>query len=148
MKLILISLALVATASLFLFCKHTRYSASDLPKEQIRFGKGGGFAGIEHAYTLLENGQLFQRLPDGSLSELKDTKKRAAKGYFKTVETLNLSNMDFMFPGNTYSFIEVPGTDGPHRISWGKADSPVPGTVQDLFRKLMQLLPESNENKN
>lgn len=137
MKLVLIALALFSVATLMVFCKHTRYTPDNLPAQQIRFGKGGGFTGIEQAYTLLDNGQLF----DANRTELDSAKRRVAKACFKTVEQLKLAQLDFKHPGNTYSFIEVPSGDGGYRrISWGAADAPVDKNIAELFEKLMSLV--------
>ena len=79
MKLTLIAIALFAVAAIFTFCKNSKYTADNLPAEQIRFGKGGGFTGIEKSWTLLENGQVFEKGPDGTLVALDSAKKKTAK---------------------------------------------------------------------
>ncbi len=140
MKIALITLALFATAVLLVFCKNTQYTADNLPKEQIRFGKGGGFTGIEKSYTLLENGQLFEKNTSGNLTGLDKASKKAVKVYFNAIENLHLDSVKFQYPGNTYSFIEVPNGDSFNRISWGDNQHPVDGPVQDLFNKLMALV--------
>lgn len=142
MKLTRLSVALVSLALLFSFCKQHKYTAENLPEQQIRFGKGGGFTGVETMYTLLENGQLF----DTSKKELPKIKARTAKGYFKTLETLGLSALPFSHPGNTYSFVEIPGASGVNRIVWGDANYPVDAAVKDFYTKLMSATTvDSNE---
>ncbi len=138
MKFTLIVLSLLAVAALLVFCKHTKYTADNLPKEQIRFGKGGGFTGVEESFTLLENGQLF----DGKKVALDSAKRRIAKTCFKAIGRLGLEKLDFKHPGNTYSFIEVPAGDGFNRIAWGAADMPIDSNIAKLHGKLMGLLPK------
>ena len=140
MKLVLIALSLFSVAALLVFCKQNKYTADNLPNNQIRFGKGGGFTGVEHAYTLLENGQIFNNSNNNALDT---AKKRIAKACFEQVTQLNLGQLDFAHPGNTYSFIEVPTSDGFNRISWGAADAPVDSNIAKLHQKLMNLLPEA-----
>lgn len=142
MKRTLLSATLMSFALLFSFCKQHKYTAENLPEQQIRFGKGGGFTGVETMYTLLENGQLF----DAGKKELPKIKTRTAKGYFKTLETLGGKSLQFSHPGNTYSFIEIPGTTGINRIVWGDANYPVDAAVKDFYTKLMSAtMADSNE---
>jgi hypothetical protein len=139
MKLIIIAISLLAVSALLVFCKQQKYTADNLPKEQIRFGKGGGFSGMEESYTLLENGQLFDR----NKVALDSAKRRIAKTCFKAIGRLGLEKLDFKHPGNTYSFIEVPAADGSfNRIAWGAADAKLDSNIVKLHGKLMGLLPK------
>ena len=146
MKYLLIVLAALASGMLFWFCKPTRYTTDKLPKEQIRFGRGGGIVGRETAYTLLKNGQLFGQNNDGSTQELASAEKKIAQGYFNTIRTLDLDLVTFSHPGNVYYFIEVPAAQGDqaNRIVWGDAAHPVDGPIQDIYEKLMQLVPKKD----
>jgi hypothetical protein len=145
-KIALFALIISAVFGLFFQCKSNKYTADQLPAEQLRFGKGGGFAGAEKGYVLLQNGQLFQINLAGSVTELKGVKKKIAKGYYATSETLMLSKLNFYHPGNIYSFIEVPGEKGFHRVAWGDDKFPIDGAVADLHRNLMALLPKEHNN--
>jgi hypothetical protein len=140
MKLLIIALSLLSIATLLVFCKHTKYTADTMPKAQIRFGRGGGFTGMEQKYTLLSNGQLF----DGGKTELDSAKKRVAKACFKTAEKLGLEKLAYTNPGNTYSFIEVPSGEGFNRISWGGQGAAVDAAIVQLHEQLMGLLPQKS----
>jgi hypothetical protein len=142
MKIVLITIALLSTVLLFWFCKQTKYTSDQLPAEQIRFGRGGGFVGKESVYTLLQNGQIFLKGIDGKLAETDDAKSKVAKSCFKTIEQLNLATLKFEHPANTYSFIEVPAGDTFNRITWGDNNYPVDPAIQELFLKLMALTPD------
>ncbi|MEO6758357.1 MAG: hypothetical protein ABIO24_02805, partial [Saprospiraceae bacterium] len=74
MKILLISITLLATAALFLFCKQPKYSAGNFPEKQLRWGSGGGFTGQVNSYVLLENGQLFKIGKNDEMTELPKTK--------------------------------------------------------------------------
>lgn len=141
MKILLLSISLLACSTLFSFCKHTKYTPTTLPAKQLRWGNGGGFTGKETTYTLLENGQIFKREGAGALLvELEAAKKKNAKTLFETAETLGLSKLDFMHPGNIYSFIEVPEGEGSKRITWGDTRTPVDPKVQEFYGQLVQLV--------
>ena len=141
MKIFLFSFSLMAFASLFSFCKHTKYTPTSLPDKQLQWGNGGGFTGKETTYTLLENGQIFKRDGAGALLvELEGTKKKNAKTLFSTAETLGLNKLDFMHPGNTYSFIEAPGAENGRRITWGDTRMPPDAKVQDFYGQLQALV--------
>jgi len=140
MKTIIILLTLLATAFLFFACKHPKYAPGNFPDRQLRWGSGGGFAGKETMYTLLDNGQIFVREKGGQLTEIAKTKGKKAKALYEMIETLGLQNLDFKHPGNTYDFIEVLSGDSVHRISWGEKDKPVDPKVKDFFGQLQELV--------
>lgn len=124
-------------------CKHPKYSPMDLPGEQIRFGNGGGFTGMEMTYTLLENGQVFKfgsKAPQPM--EVAAAKRRTARRLFETAESLGLLHTEFMHPGNTYQFIEFQDDGQQRRIAWGDGEHPVDPKIQSLFDELMQLVAE------
>jgi len=139
MKVLLIALAAFAAAILFWFCKHNRYTPGNFPDHQIRWGHGGGFAGKETTYTLLENGQIFE-LQMGRLVEQSSTKKRTAKSVLKTTESIGLATLDFKHPSNIYQFIEVLSGDAVQRISWGDPKHPVNADIQALYDRLEGLV--------
>lgn len=140
MKTILLTLTLLATAFLFFACKHTKYVPGNFPDRQLRWGSGGGFAGKETSYTLLDNGQIFVRDKGGQLTETGKTKGKKAKALYGMIETLGLFNLDFKYPGNTYDFVEVLSGDSVQRISWGAKDKPVDPKIKDFFGQLQELV--------
>lgn len=139
MRIILIALALVASALILWYCKHTRYSAANLPAKQLRFGSGGGFTGKETGYMLLENGQLFQNNPGAGPVEIQATRRKTAQAIFKTAETLGLASLDFKHPGNVYDFIEFAEGDKLNRVSWGDPHVTPDPKITDLYAQLTAL---------
>jgi hypothetical protein len=136
MKFLLILLSIGAASTIFWFCK-TSYQADNLPSKQLRWGTGGGITGAEAMTILLENGQMFNRADvNTALAATDSARARKAKKLFKLVEKLDLMNVDFKNPGNTYKFIEINEGDKVHRISWGDGKTTVPAGVEDLFEKL------------
>lgn len=144
MKILLIALAVLASAALFWFCKNAKYTSNSLPDRQLRWGNGGGFVGKETTYTLLDNGQIFTQKMGEVLTESASAKQRTAKSIYKTAETLGLAALDFQHPGNTYKFIEIQNGDAVRRISWGDPEHPVSQGVADLFAQLNALVKKDN----
>ena len=140
MKTILFSLTLLATAFLLFTCKNTKYAPGNFPDHQLRWGSGGGYAGKETMYTLLNNGQIFVLEKGGQLTETGKTKGKKAKELYAMIETLGLQKLDFKHPGNTYDFIEVLSGDSVQRISWGEKDKPVDPKIKDFFGQLQELV--------
>ena len=72
-----------------------KYSASKLPAEQIIFGNGGGFAGIETSFLLLDNGQIFKKIGQDSVwAAIKSANKKIAKQYFWSTYSKNINQRD------------------------------------------------------
>ena len=140
MKAILILLTLLAAVFLWLACKQTKYAPGNFPDRQLRWGSGGGFAGKETTYTLLDNGQIFVREMGGALTEAGRIKDKKAKAFYDMIGTLGLDTLHFQHPGNLYDFIEVLNGDSVNRISWGEKNIQVDPKIRDLFRQLNDLV--------
>jgi hypothetical protein len=141
MKIILIALTLLAVALLFVFCKQQpKFTAENLPPQQLRWGTGGGIVGKETTSILLQNGQVFRRDVAGVVTQASKTKSKTAASLFKTAESLNISKLEFNHPGNIYSFLEWQDGDAVQRMVWGDAQQPVDPGVKALFDRLNGLL--------
>lgn len=136
-------LLLLALSSLFFFsnCKVVKYTSDKLPVQQIVFGDGGGFAGIETAYTLLENGQIFKKIgADGTYSELKSIKPKQAKTLFEKVNSLQLFKLDMEKPGNLYYFLQQATDQIDSRVTWGAGDYVPPQAVVSVYKELQAIV--------
>lgn len=140
MKIVVITLGILAIGILWFACKSQKHSADNLPQNQIRWGNGGGFVGKESAHILLENGQLFSRDIMGKTTAAGKTKKKQALALFNSVKSLGLNELEFEHPGNTYSFLEWQDGDMVSRVVWGDRSHPVPKGVEELFGALNGLL--------
>lgn len=122
----------------FAACKHTHYTAGNLPKKQIQWGSGGGFVGKESYFILLENGQIFKHEPamGDSIAEINSVKARVAKPMFKAADAAGLATLDFKHPSNTYMFIVQAG----NRVVWGDKSHPIAEPVEKLYRELNELI--------
>lgn len=122
---------------LFCTCKSQKYIADQLPDKQLVFGGGGGIAGANNTYILLENGQLFHLDPLAeTYTALKGIPKKEAASFFENLEKLALSQTDFDHPGNLYYFVEeVNGTEK-HRVTWGSNGHQVDKDISALYKDL------------
>ena len=126
---------------IFLLSACKTYSPDQLPESQLRFGNGGGFAGIETTYTLLENGQLFKSSSvDTVQQELNKTKIKNAKQVFEQMTALQLDSIDLNSPGNVYQFVEKKVGTQSHRVVWtGVSEIPA---LDSLYHQLVGLTVE------
>ena len=136
------SLPVIALISLVLSpaCKVTKYTPDKLPIRQIVFGDGGGFAGIETSFTLLENGQLFKQVGvEGAFEELKSIKPKEAKALFDKVNSLQLFKLDIEKPGNLYYFLRQVTDHLDSRVTWGAGDYLPPQGIVSVYKELKAL---------
>lgn len=124
-------------------CKTPTYSLAELPEKQLHFGWGGGFAGTQTDYLLLENGQVFHK-PDFQKNTLelervdRKTAKKAVKKTYKM-----LKNVDpFHYPGNMYYYFEVVEDSTTQRFTWGDINHPVDPVFSDRLKALKVLVKE------
>ena len=143
MKINHLSFALFCTAALLCQCKNTEYTSANLPDEYLRFGDGGGFACIETSYTLLENGQFFKHKSKGTDTlELSSSKRKVAKKLFEKAESLGLEKLEFMYPSNIYTFIEIVDDGKTNRIAWGDREHLIDEKISAFYDELRQLILE------
>lgn len=117
-------------------CKTTKYSLTNPPENTISFGDGGGFAGLETGFTLLENGQLFRHNVPGDTTELQPIKKKEAKNFYEKFKGLRLQQLDIEQPGNMYYFIKFTNADISHGITWGAADYNIRTDILDFYKSM------------
>jgi hypothetical protein len=142
MKIILFSLTLMAAASLLCFCKHQpKFTAENLPPQQLHWGTGGGVVGREVTYTLLNNGQIFKRSFTGTtIEELPKTKAKTAEAIFKVAGALDFSKFAMDHPGNVYAYLERQDGDAVRRTVWGDPKFPVDADLKAVYDQLNGLL--------
>ncbi len=135
---------LLSITALFLFflsgCKMTKYTSDKFPDHQLIFGKGGGFAGVETSFILLENGQIFRQVgTEGSYEELKPIRKKEAKAFFSKLSSLQLYKLDIEKPGNLYYFLQEITSSLDSRVTWGSGDYLPPQALMSLYKELHTL---------
>ena len=121
-------------------CKVTKYTPDKLPVRQVVFGDGGGFAGIETSFTLLENGQIFRQIGvEGELVGLKAIKSKEAKILFDKVNSLQLFKLDIEKPGNMYYYLRQVTDHLDSRVTWGAGDYLPPQGLVSIYKELKAL---------
>lgn len=125
---------------LFANCNTSKYTPDTFPIKQIIFGDGGGFAGIETSYTLLENGQLFRTTDKvKGQEELEHIKKKSAIDFFEKLDALRLHKLDIEHPGNLYYFLRFTNEELDHKIIWGAGDYNIRKDIIDFYKSLKAL---------
>ncbi len=124
-------------------CLPVKYSLSDLPDEQIRFGSYGGFTGAHKEYILLKNGQAFVLQSIGARqdsSQLEPFAGREVKPLFKQLDSLRLHKYNFNYPGNMTWFLRQIGETTDITVQWGDPMWEVRAEVADFHRELNDLV--------
>lgn len=136
-RLLLVS---VMAVGLLWACQSAKYTPTTYPERQIAYGSGGGVAGIETTYYLLDNGRVFLRQGrDTTFQAVGKIPNKQCRQLFEEAAQLGLAEVDFQHPGNTYQFLEVGGPAQPHRISWGSNRQQPDERVKALYQQLRSL---------
>jgi hypothetical protein len=140
MNYLILLVSVGAAALLFWFCKTPDgQKKNDIPRA-LHWGTGGGFTGVESMYALTPDRQLRTRTSiKDTLRNVDRIGKRKVKKIFALADSLQLLQLDFNHPGNTYKYLEVQEGDQLRRIVWGDARYPVPAQIQNLFDQLSEL---------
>lgn len=134
-------ITLLVWVTVFFSCTSQRFQYSDLPQQQLIFGKGGGIAGATDTYTMLENGQVFHHSSLGGIvNELTGIPKKEAATLIAEINALRLSKSSFDHPGNIYYFLEEVNGKERHRVTWGSNTHDVPANYKRFYDKLMTTL--------
>lgn len=100
--------------------------------QEIQFGNGGGFIGVETTYSLKADGSLWKQ----------DRKiKKLSCDSLNTIYELaeQLPQEDYMHPGNTYSFIRLVSRDTMYYYTWTWENKPN-FKIVELYTKLHKQL--------
>jgi hypothetical protein len=102
----------------------------------VILGHGGGFAGTEEEYRLLENGQLYHR---GLLNEpfkliKSKTKKRSGK-WIAEFDSLAQIHTSFNEPGNTYRFVVFKKDTMENRVVWAPLNRDIDDKITQFYER-------------
>ena len=117
-------------------CTSTTILPPDHSGEVVIFGEGGGFAGRETGYAILDNGQVFEMDHNRHFKRREDLDRSKARQLFENIELLGLIDRPFMEPGNIYHFIEVRRDQKETRISWNDVTGNAPDDVMTFYKVL------------
>ncbi len=96
---------------------------------EIQFGWGGGFAGIEHIYTLNARGEIIKEGKTVATLTKKEMKK-----IYKLYK--NLPQKDFNHPYNTYKFLIIKENDIHKKYTWGEPGFKPNESVVEIYKIL------------
>lgn len=99
--------------------------------EEINFGSGGGFTGIENVYILDKDGSI----KDKDQNVVNELKKKEVLSLFEKAKELAESKLNQ--PENMYSFITIISESDTNRLVWGQETSSVPPKILTLHKNLM-----------
>ncbi|MFT4849815.1 MAG: hypothetical protein ACI83B_002363 [Sediminicola sp.] len=99
--------------------------------EQIQFGTGGGFTGVETMYTLNQDGDI----KDKSDTVLHNMSKKDVLEFFEKAS--KNKDIEFQKPENLYSLFAIITESDTNRIIWGRESTAVPPDILDLHKNLM-----------
>ncbi|MCE7043938.1 hypothetical protein [Dyadobacter sp. CY312] len=102
----------------------------------VILGHGGGFAGTEEEYRLLENGQLYHRaLLNEPFKLLKSkTKKRSGK-WIAEFDSLSQIHTSFNVPGNTYKFVVFKKDTLENRVVWSSQNREIDHRITQFYER-------------
>ena len=131
---------LLLAGALWTSCHSSKATPKDYEGAMITFGEGGGFAGIENAFTLLDNGRLFENAKSQQdYVQIGKLKSKAYKQVFETLTSLKLNEYRNNTPGNIYQFIEINMNGQKNRIVWDGSNPLVKKEVLTLYQILNNL---------
>jgi hypothetical protein len=124
---------------LFIVACSKKFKAESLPTNQLVFGTGGGVAGVERRFILLENGQLFIQKGMSTPVEQPKIPKKTAKALYKKMGAVAMPRGLDLPIKNTYQFIECPTDSSAIRLAWsGNAPEGLPAEAAALYEELMR----------
>ena len=99
--------------------------------EEINFGSGGGFTGIEHIYILEKDGSIKNK----DQNVVNELKKKEVISVFENAK--ELTDFKLNQPENMYSFITIISESDTNRLVWGQETSSIHPNILTLHENLM-----------
>ena len=112
---------------------------------QIIFGSGGGFAGLETEFCLLQDGKIIQKINkvDTVVNVVARIGKKKAAKCFDDCRSLKIETMKMNEPGNIYHFIVYnDGSKILNRVVWNAAEKPAIDGLEEMHKVLTGFLPK------
>jgi hypothetical protein len=136
-------LFLVPLSILSLWACQKKIATAQLPETQLVFGNGGGFAGTEYTYALLEDGRILAVQKNAAEQKIVSRIGKAkAKTQFAASDSMRLATRLYDKPGNIYHFIVVKkAAKKENRIVWD-ASKPIPD-LEQFYQTLNNFLPKT-----
>jgi hypothetical protein len=125
-------------------CSKKTMAIEKLPTTRIEFGHGGGFTGAVTTYVLLDNGRIYEALPDEkNYKRIYNISKDETTTLYEECEKLKTLKTDS--PGNMYYFVTMKkGEEIPRRWIFGDPATATPQELEALYKRLAGLVPSKN----
>jgi hypothetical protein len=121
LKILLFSLLTTVT---FAQCSTSKSLPEIEKSNHIKFGTGGGFAGIENGFYLFDNGMIVKQAGfSDSLTLVNQIDLNTCNQIFNNYEMLELSKIDINDPGNMYKFVKYVKEGTEHKLVWSGKSS-------------------------
>lgn len=127
--------------SVLLFSCNKKLAVDKMPTTRLEFGNGGGFTGAVTTYYLLENGRIYEEMPDKTAyKRICAVGKDEADSLFSDCEKLTTLKTDA--PGNLYYFVTMKkGETTPRRWIFGDPATATPQELETLYKRLIGFIP-------
>lgn len=130
-------------------CSVSQFNPLQTERDFISIGFGGGFAGIETQYHILDNGQVYEQVGlDSMLTQVKPIKKETVEQAIHNCHQFNLITYTYQNPGNTYKFLTIHQEGESNRIVWGgKSLKEVRPVCTQIYDLLYGIITQANDAK-
>ena len=127
----------------FLGSCHQKIAAEMMPTTQIVFGSGGGYAGSEKEFVLLEDGKIMEKQVGGKIyKSVARIGKTTSLQHYAQCDSLQIQKMAFQQPGNIYYYMIVKRNGQENKVVWGNKDKPINDEVAQFYQQLADHLPK------
>lgn len=114
----------------------------------VILGHGGGFAGIEEEYRLLDNGQLYHRaLLNEPFKLTKAKSKKRSEKWITKFDSLSALHTSFNNPGNTYKFVVFKKDTVENRVVWTSQNEQPDEKITQFYQEFLDYWVYDKRNK-
>ena len=112
----------------------------------LRVGSGGGVAGKETVYALLDDGRLFGRKPEQTSYTFigKQTAPITKKVFWSVEDRCAIRKTVFNKPGNLYRFVSWKKGAENRRVAWAPGDKTLPPNYEGVYAGFMGMIPPAS----
>ncbi len=143
-------LHLISIVILTVFLQNCTVTKPDIDSPEqalLSIGDGGGIAGIETQYYVLQNGHVYSRSTlDTTLIRLPSLDRNLVSQCYTNYRTL-LTDYHYDQPANTYRFISWQEDGEENRIVWSAEDQEVHSVCKNIYQILYNSIKTNDHEK-
>ena len=116
-------------------CNSNKNTSTSQDNSYLIVGEGGGFAGTYEQYKINQDGLIeVYNFKEKNYSTLCKVKSKEVIGFFDTISSLNLGEVEMESPGNMSQYLEINYQNiHDHKLIWEKRKNSVNEELQALF---------------